>query len=110
MIFSAPDKQTLFGKTYKPAHSSAPQVNEINKLDQINEEFINVSTHIPLKALVIHLKRVKWRGVVFVNQCSNTFNCARDVHHKKCGLGSYNISTSQEDFMTVTVSFYSKFQ
>ena len=75
-------------KTYKLAHSSAPQVTEINKLDQITKEVINVSTHIPLKALMIHLKRVKLRGVVFVNQCSNTFNCARDVHHKKCGLGS----------------------
>ena len=52
----------LFGKTYKPAHSSAPQVTEINKLDQITEKVIDVSTHIPLKALTIALKRV--RGVV----------------------------------------------
>ena len=51
-------------KTYKTAHSSAPQVTEINKLDQITEKVIDVSTHIPLKALMIHLKRVKLRGVV----------------------------------------------
>ena len=55
----------LFGKTYKPAHSSAPQVTEINKLDQITETAIHMSTHIPLKALMIHLKRVKLRGVVY---------------------------------------------
>ena len=49
------------GKTYKSAHSSAPQVTEINKLDQITEKVIDLSTHIPLKALMIHLKRVKLR-------------------------------------------------
>ena len=54
----------LFGKTYKPAHSSAPQVTEINKLDQITEKVVDVSTDIPLKALMIHLKRVKFRSVV----------------------------------------------
>ena len=54
----------LFGKTYKPAHSSASQVTEINKLDQISEKVIDVSTQVPLKALVIHLKRVKLRGLV----------------------------------------------
>ena len=54
----------LFGKTYKPAHGSAPQVTEINKLDQITEKVIDVSTDIPLKALMIHLKRVKLRSVV----------------------------------------------
>ena len=54
----------LFGKTYKPAHSSAPQVTEINKLDQITEKVVDVSTDIPLKALMIHLKRVKLRSVV----------------------------------------------
>ena len=37
----------LFGITYKPAHSSAPQVTEINKLDQIIEKVIDVTTHIP---------------------------------------------------------------
>ena len=47
----------LFGKTYKPAHSSAPQVTEINKFDQLTEKVIDVSTLIPLKALMIHLKR-----------------------------------------------------
>ena len=47
------------GKTYKSALSSAPQVTEINKLDQITEKVIDLSTHIPLKALMIHLKRVK---------------------------------------------------
>ena len=54
----------LFGKTYKPAHGSASQVTEINKLDQITEKVIDVSTHIPLEALMIHLKRVKLRGIV----------------------------------------------
>ena len=53
----------LFAKTYKPAYNSSTQVTEINTLDQIStEEVIDVSTHIPLKALMIPLKRV--RGVV----------------------------------------------
>ena len=52
------------GKTYKLTHSSAPQVTEINKLDQITEKDIDVSTHIPMKALMIHLKRMKLRDVV----------------------------------------------
>ena len=44
----------FFGKTYKPAHSSATQVTEINILDQITGNVIDVSrTHISLKALVI---------------------------------------------------------
>ena len=54
----------LFGKTNKPAHGCAPKVTEINKLNQITEKVIDVSTHIPLKALMILLKRVKYRGVV----------------------------------------------
>ena len=46
----------LFGKTYQPAHSGATQVTEINTIDQINtEEVIDVSTHIPPKALMISL-------------------------------------------------------
>ena len=45
----------LFGKTYKAAHSSTPQVTEINELDQITEKVIDVSTRIPLRALMIHL-------------------------------------------------------
>ena len=52
------------GKTYKLTHSSAPQVTEINKLDQITEKDIDVSTHIPMKALMIHLKRMKLRDEV----------------------------------------------
>ena len=44
---------------YKPAYSGATQVIEINTLDQIStEEVIDVSTHIPLKALMFPLKRV----------------------------------------------------
>ena len=44
----------FFGKTYKPTHSSATQVTEINILDQITGKVIDVSrTHISLKALVI---------------------------------------------------------
>ena len=46
--------------TYKPAYSGATQVTEINSLDQIStEEVIDVSTHIPLKALMFPLKRVR---------------------------------------------------
>ena len=46
--------------TYKPAYSGATQVTEINTLDQISaEEVIDVSTHIPLKALMFPLKRVR---------------------------------------------------
>ena len=42
----------LLGKTYKPAHSSATRVTEINTLDQITGKVIDVSrTHIPLKPL-----------------------------------------------------------
>ena len=48
-----------------PAHSSATQAIKINTLDQITGKVIDVSrTHIPLKALMIPLKRVKLRGVV----------------------------------------------
>ena len=55
----------LFGKTYKPAHGCAAQVTEINTLDQITGKVIQVCrTHIPLKALMIPLKRLKLRGVV----------------------------------------------
>ena len=54
----------LFGKT-RPARSSVTQATEINTLDQITGNVIDVSrTHIPLKALMIPLKRVKLRGVV----------------------------------------------
>ena len=60
-----------------PTHSSATQATEINTLDQITGKVIDVSrTHIPLKALMIPLKRVELRGVVLVNQCSNTIHCA----------------------------------
>ena len=46
--------------TYKPAYSGATQVTEINTLDQIStEEVIDVSPHIPLKALMFPLKRVR---------------------------------------------------
>ena len=70
MIFSAPDKQIFkFYVIYsenlinQPTCGSAPQVTEINKLDQITEKVIDVGTHILLKALMIHLKRVKFRRV-----------------------------------------------
>ena len=54
----------LFGKTW-PAHSSATQATEINTLDQITGKVIDVSrTHIPLKALMIPLKRVYLGGAV----------------------------------------------
>ena len=54
----------LFGKTW-PAHSSPTQATEINTLHQITGKVIDVSrTHIPLKALMIPLRRVKLRGVV----------------------------------------------
>ena len=55
----------LFGKTYKPAHSSATQVTELNTLDQTTGKVSDVSrTHISLKALMIPLIRVKLRDVV----------------------------------------------
>ena len=54
----------LFGKTW-PAQSSATQATEINTLDETTGKVIDVShTHIPLRALMIPLKRVKLRGVV----------------------------------------------
>ena len=59
----------LFGKTYKPARSSATQATEINPLDQITGKVIDAScTYIPLKALMTPLKRVKLRGVVSVSE------------------------------------------
>ena len=72
MIFSARDKLTFYfyviylEKTYKPAHSSATQVTEINTFDQITGKVIDVSRrHIPLtEPLMIPLKRVKLRGIV----------------------------------------------
>ena len=68
----------LFAKTYKPTHSSATQVTEINTLDQITRKIIDVSrTHIPLKALMIPLK---WTSV-------QTQLCL-GVHRKNCALGS----------------------
>ena len=82
----------LFGKTYKPVHSNAIQVTEINSLDQITGKGIDVSrTHIPLKALMIPLKSVKLRGVMQVNQCLTQF-IVPSAHHKKCGF-EYSIST-----------------
>ena len=43
----------VLGKTYTPAHGSATQVTEINKLNQNTEKVNEVSrTHIPLKALM----------------------------------------------------------
>ena len=54
----------LFGTT-RPAHSSTTQATEINALDLITGNVMSLSrTHIPLKALMIPLKRVKLRGVV----------------------------------------------
>ena len=54
----------LFGKMW-PTHSSATRATEINTLDQITGKVIDVSRkHIPLKALMIPLKRVKLRGVL----------------------------------------------
>ena len=48
------------GQTNVTSHSSATQVTEINTLDQITGKVNDVSrTHIPLKALMIPLKRVK---------------------------------------------------
>ena len=46
--------------TYKPAYSGATQLTEIATLDLIStDEVIDVSTHIPLKALMFPLKRVR---------------------------------------------------
>ena len=78
----------LIEKTYKPAHSNAIQVTEINTLDQITgKKGIGVSrTHIPLKALMILLKRVKSRGVVQANQCLNTIHCSPALTKKNVVL------------------------
>ena len=77
----------LLGKTYKPAHSNAIQVTEINTLDQIAGRGIDVSrTHIPPKALMIPLKRVKLRGVVRLKQCSNTIQCSTALTTKNVVL------------------------
>ena len=55
----------------QPTVAPLAPIKSTCKLDQIStEEVIDVRTHIPLKALMIPLKRV--RGVVYVNQCSNT--------------------------------------
>ena len=52
-------------KNAGPAHISAAQATEINTLDQITGKVFDLSrTHIPLKVLMIPLKRVKLRGVV----------------------------------------------
>ena len=50
---------------YSEKRDHATQVTEINTLDRITGKVTDVSrTHIPLKALIIPLKRVKLRGVV----------------------------------------------
>ena len=68
---------------------SATQATEINTFDQITGKGIDVSrTHIPLKALVIPLKRVNLRGAVYMNQCSNKIIVPRHSP-QKCGLGSF---------------------
>ena len=54
---------SLYGKTW-PAHSIAKSLKSIT-FDQITGKVTDVSrTHIPLKALIIPLKRVKFWGVV----------------------------------------------
>ena len=64
---------------------------------------IDVSTQIPLEALMIPLKCV--RGIVLKHNplCSS-------VPHQKCGLTGSLISTQAEKNCQWTVSFYSKFQ
>ena len=82
----------LFGKAYKPAYSSATQVTEINTLDQIStEEVIDVSIHIPLKALMIPFKRVSC--MVYLNQCSNTIFVLQRSPQKMWSW-VFNINTS----------------
>ena len=56
----------LFGKTYKPAHSSATQVTKINTRDQITGKVIDVSrTHIPAEGFddsleTCEIERCSW--------------------------------------------------
>ena len=76
-----------FGKTSKPAHISAPQVTEINKLDQITEkrEHTHSTEGFDDSLETCEIERCSVSEPVFKH---NSFNCARDFHHKKCGLGS----------------------
>ena len=53
------------------------------------------STDIPLMALMISLKCVKLRGVVYKLACVETQSLCPGGHHKKCGRGSiFNIITT----------------
>ena len=67
-----------------------------NALDQITGKVIDVSrTHIPLKALMIPLKRVKLRGVVQVNQCLNTTIVSRHSPQKSGRRSFRSLISSQ---------------
>ena len=70
----------LFQKTYKPAHSNATQVTEINTLDQITGKIIDLGrTHIPLKALTkSEIERCSVSEPVFKYN-----SLCPGVHHKK---------------------------
>ena len=81
-------------KNVTKAHGSATQATDISTLDQITGKLIDVSrTHIPVKALMIPLKRVKLRGVLQVNQCSTAQSLCPGIHHKNVVLGRSLISS-----------------
>ena len=68
----------LIEKTYKPAHSNAIQVTEINTLDQITGKkryWREPHTH-STEGLDDSLETCKLRGVVQVNKCLNTIHCS----------------------------------
>ena len=80
----------LFGKTYKPAHSSATQ-NHWNQHTRPNywksywrEPHRHSTEGFDDSLETCEIERCSVSEPVFKH---NSFNCARDVHHKKCGLG-----------------------
>lgn len=79
----------LFEKTYKPAHSSAPQVTEINKLDQITEKWLLTWAHTFHWRLWWFTWNV-WNWEVYLSEpvFKHTHLIVRATFNtKKCGLG-----------------------
>ena len=80
----------LLGKTYKPAHSSATRKSlKSTHSTKLLKGYWRKHTHIPLKTLMIPLKRVSEPVSKHNSLCSS-------AHHKKCGHGSL-ISTQVKE-------------
>ena len=80
----------LLGKTYKPAHSSATLKSlKSTHSTKLLKGYWRKHTHIPLKTLMIPLKRVSEP----VSKHNSLYSSA---HHKKCGHGSL-ISTQVKE-------------